>query len=217
MSERKPVIGIVGGIGSGKSAVAVSLARFGGRIIDADQLGHAALRQPEIKEQIVSRWGGDLLDEQGEIVRRRLGAIVFASETERQALEALVHPWIAGKIREQIAAAQADPDVRYILLDAAILLEAGWFRECDRLIFVEVPAGQRLERLRASRGWSAADLEARERAQLPLTEKAARADHILKNDGTLAELHQRVDDLVAGWPWLTRPVNDSRSLSGKCV
>jgi len=196
---RKPVVGIVGGIGSGKSAVAASFARHGGAVVNADKLGHAALEDPVNKARVVARWGADVLDEGGAVARKKLGAIVFADEAERQALEAIVHPWIGGRIREAVAAAQADPAVRFILLDAAIMVEAGWSEVCDRLIFVEVPREVRLARLEASRGWTAADLAARERAQRPLAEKAARADWVVRNDGTLADLDRRVDALVAGW------------------
>lgn len=196
MTTRKPVVGIVGGIGSGKSAVAASFARHGGAVINADKLGHAALEDPANKERVVARWGTDVLDESGAVSRKKLGAVVFADDAEREALEAIVHPWIAGRIREAIAAAQADPAVQFILLDAAIMIEAGWSEVCDRLIFVEVPRAVRLARLQASRGWTAADLDARERAQLPLGEKAARADWVVRNDGTLADLDRRVDEVI---------------------
>src|SRR5438105_11373980 len=118
MIPRKPVIGLIGGIGSGKSRVSATLSRLGARVINADELGHQALRQPEIRQQIVQRWGSDLLDEQGEIVRRRLGAIVFDNPTERKALESLVHPWIGEAIRSEVARAQQDPAVRFVVLDA---------------------------------------------------------------------------------------------------
>jgi dephospho-CoA kinase len=206
-TERKPVIGVLGGIGSGKSAVAEALVRHGGAIINADQLGHEALLVPEIKERVVARWGRDLLDESGNIVRKKLGAIVFADAKELKALEALVHPWIGDRIRQRIEELRILPEVRFIVLDAAIMLEAGWSGVCDRLIFVDVPREERLARLRTNRGWSAAELEAREVRQLPLTEKAAKADHVLVNDGTLDDLRHQVDDLVAGWSWLSRPVS----------
>src|SRR5579884_1022824 len=105
----KPVIGLVGGIGSGKSAAAAAFARRGGRLIVGDDVGHLALRQPDIREAVVRRWGKELLGDDGEIVRRRLGAIVFADAGERRALEEIVHPWIRRRIEEEIARAQADP------------------------------------------------------------------------------------------------------------
>src|SRR5262245_2345367 len=85
-----PVIGLIGGIGSGKSRVAAEFACRGGRVISGDELGHEALRQPGIKEQVVRRWGPEVLNEKDDVDRRKLGAIVFADAAQRKALEALV-------------------------------------------------------------------------------------------------------------------------------
>jgi dephospho-CoA kinase len=195
----KPVIGLLGGIGSGKSQVAALLARKGARIVAGDELAHAALRQPEIRAQVVARWGPQIVDEHGEIRRRQLGSIVFADAGERRALEAMVHPWIKRRIAEEVAAARADPAVRLVVLDAAVMLEAGWDGVCDRLVFVDAPREVRLRRVAGQRGWATAELEERERSQLPLTEKAARADHVLANATTLENLERQVDDLLQLW------------------
>src|SRR5688572_19081845 len=88
----KPILGVVGGIGSGKSFVAAELTRYGGRLIDADALGHEALRDDAIKKQVVARWGKDVLGADGEIQRRPLGRLVFANPAELKALEAMVFP-----------------------------------------------------------------------------------------------------------------------------
>jgi dephospho-CoA kinase len=196
---RKPVVGLVGGIGSGKSAVADAFAARGARVVSGDQIAHEALQQPGIKAEIARRWGAEMLDEHGDVRRRRLGAVVFADEGERRALEALVHPWIKARIRDEVAAAQADPAVRLVVLDAAVMLEAGWHDVCDRLVFVDAPRGLRLRRVAGQRGWGAQELESRERAQLPLTAKAARADHALDNSGSLEHLNRQVEALLAGW------------------
>src|SRR5438105_3251594 len=95
----KPVLGLIGGIGSGKSVVAEELARRGARIVSGDRLGHEALRQPDIRERIVERWGRGVLDAAGEIDRRKVGAIVFGEERERKALENIVFPYIEAGIR----------------------------------------------------------------------------------------------------------------------
>ncbi len=193
------VIGLIGGIGSGKSRVAAECARRGARVISGDDLGYEALGQPEIRERVVRRWGSGVLDEKDEIVRRRLAEIVFADAKELKALEALVHPWIGRRLREETARAQNDPAVSFVVVDAAVMLEAGWNGVCDRLIFVDAPAEQRRRRVADRRGWTAEELNAREAAQLPLTEKAARADHILDNSGSLEQLSRQVDDLLRLW------------------
>jgi dephospho-CoA kinase len=199
VSVAKPVVGLIGGIGSGKSRVAQLLARRGARVVSGDELAHAALRQPEVRDRIVARWGPGVLDGSGEIDRRRVAAIVFADPAELKALERMTHPWIKERIRAEAVAAAADPSVQLVVLDAAVMLEAGWEGVCDRLVFVDAPRERRLGRVAGQRGWSAADLEARERAQLPLTEKAARADHVLDNAASLDNLERQVDALLHRW------------------
>jgi dephospho-CoA kinase len=195
----KPVIGLIGGIGSGKSRVAALLRDKGGRVIAGDDLGHEALRQPAIRDRVIDRWGKGLLQDNGEINRRRLGAIVFADPAARHALERIVHPWITQRMRDAVAQAQADPAARFVVVDAAILLEAGWNDLCDRLVFVDAPTEVRRRRIAAQRGWTSAEAEAREQAQLPLTAKAVRADYTLHNAGSLESLDRQVDDLLRVW------------------
>ena len=193
------ILGLVGGIGAGKSQVADAFARRGARVISGDSLAHAALRQPEIKEQIVRRWGQRLLDDAGEIQRCLLAAVVFADADERRALEAMVHPWIKGRIRAEVEAARTDATVRLIVLDAAVMLEAGWHDVCDHLVYIDAPREVRLRRLAEQRGWAPREVESREAAQLPLTAKAAHADHTLDNSASLEHLDRQVDLLVRRW------------------
>jgi dephospho-CoA kinase len=197
--EHKLVVGLIGGIGSGKSQVATAFARHGARIIAGDQLGQAALRDPDIRARVASRWGDELLDHHGDIDRRRLAAIVFADASERKALEALTHPWIRRRIRADLEEARADPRVPLIVLDAAIMLEAGWNEVCDRLVYIDAPPAVRLQRVMRQRGWTEEEVTAREQAQLPLTEKVVRADHVLDNSSSLEHLHRQVDDLLPLW------------------
>jgi dephospho-CoA kinase len=195
--RRKRVLGLIGGIGSGKSAVAAVLTRRGAQVIVADRLGHQALLRPEVKQQLLERWGPDVCDEQGNIDRRRVAEIVFADPTERQALENVVFPYIESGMDALIAEAQQDPQVRWIVLDAAILLETGWARRCDWIVFVHAPRRQRLERLIGTRGWSEKEVRQRSQAQLPLTEKVSQAHFVVDNSGPIAELSRQVDQLLA--------------------
>jgi dephospho-CoA kinase len=195
----KPVICLVGGMGSGKSLVAAAFARRGGHLISGDLLGHEALRQPAIRDRVAARWGLAILDSAGEIDRRRLGGIVFAESCERHALEALVFPWIERRITEEITAAQANPAVVFIVLDAAIMLEAGWNQCCDRLVYVDAPRATRLQRLLEQRGWTEKEVQARESAQMPLSEKASRADDVVDNSGLPEEVDRQVADLLHRW------------------
>jgi dephospho-CoA kinase len=195
----QPILGVIGGIGSGKSRVAAILAERGGRVVSGDEAGHAALKQAAIKARIAGRWGRAVFDEQGEINRRRLGEIVFADADERRALEEIVFPFIEARLRQQIAAARADAQVKFVVLDAAVMLEAGWDKECDIILFVHTPAEERLRRLHEQRGWMEKELRARENAQMPLAEKRARADAVVDNSGPPEALPSRVDEVL--WRW----------------
>jgi dephospho-CoA kinase len=196
MTRRRPVIGLVGGIGSGKSRVSAALARRGGRVVAGDPVGHEALRQPAIREGIVARWGPAVIEAAGEVDRGKLGAVVFADPVARRELEAIVRPWIGQRLRAEIATAQADPAVSFVVLDAAVMLEAGWQGACDLLVYVHAPRAARIARVAEQRGWSAVEMTARERAQLSLTEKAARADVAVDNSGPPADLEPQLDRLV---------------------
>lgn len=203
------VIGILGGVASGKSAVTRMLAELGCGVLDADRAGHEALRQPEIKQAIRHRWGEAVFDADGEIDRQAVAKIVFAppvaeSETraggertrqindERKFLERLTHGRIAAALKRQADAMAAESRVAAIVLDAAVLLEAGWDAMCDVLVFVDAPAHTRRERAR-SRGWSEAEFAAREAAQESLEVKRQRADFEIDNSGDLEHLRGQVE------------------------
>jgi dephospho-CoA kinase len=192
----KRVIGLIGGMGSGKSRVAAEMAQRGGRVISGDLLGHEALEQPEIRRLVEERWGKTIVGKDGKIDRSDLGRIVFGNPHEREQLEKIVFPWIEGRIRQEIERAERDCDVTFVVLDAAIMLEAGWNKFCDRLVFVEAPREVRLERLAAQRGWKSEEVTARERAQVPLDKKREQADEIVVNAGSSEELTRQIDALM---------------------
>jgi dephospho-CoA kinase len=197
--QAKPVIGLIGGIGSGKSRVAEEFTRRGARVIAGDKLGHEALRQADVRSRVVEQWGEEVLGSDGEVDRKKLGAIVFADAAELRALEALVFPYIERRIVEEITAARQDPAVALVLLDAAVLLEAGWNRHCDWLVYVDAPPQLRYQRLAEQRGWTAKEVETREKQQLSLTDKRNRADFVIDNSGPPEEMARQVDDLLRQW------------------
>ncbi|HEV3203272.1 MAG TPA: dephospho-CoA kinase, partial [Gemmataceae bacterium] len=110
----KPVIGLIGGIGSGKSRVAEEMEKLGGYRIAGDQLGHEGLKQPAIRDQVVRRWGRDVLSETGEVDRGKLGRIVFENPAELRKLEGLLFPWIRRRLQEEIGKAAANPEVGFV-------------------------------------------------------------------------------------------------------
>jgi dephospho-CoA kinase len=194
-----PTIGIVGGIGSGKSAVADALRSLGGFLVIADRLGHEALLQPDIKAKLRERWGDAILDEHGDIDRKKIAAIVFADAAKLRFLEAQVFPHIENRIIQEIALARSKDEINFIILDAAIMIETGWHRHCDKVLFVDAPRPLRLARLKEKRGWSEEELDRREKMQMPLEEKMNRADAVIVNDGDFEKVVRQVKETLVRW------------------
>lgn len=201
--SKLPVVGIVGGIGAGKSAVADELAKLGGGVVSADPFGHDALRQPDIKAQAFRRWGDTIFQPDGEISRRLLGHIVFADAEELRYLESLVFPYIDRRIDEAFEKFRAQGVAKFLVLDAAILFETGWHHRCDKILFVDVPRPIRLERLQ-SRGWDDAELKRREGNQIALEVKRKRADAVVDNAGARGSLGGSLRKVLREWNWLGR-------------
>jgi len=185
-----PVIGLVGGIGAGKSAAAACFAQLGAAVIDADALGHQVLHEPAVRAELVARWGPEALGPDGRVDRQAVGAIVFPDPSQLAFLESLTHPRISDLIRRGIEAARAK-GAPAAVLDAAVLVEAGWDRYCTHLVYVHAPAAQRARRVR-QRGWDEAAWRGRENSQISLDKKAARCNYRLKNSSSLSRLREQV-------------------------
>jgi dephospho-CoA kinase len=203
---RVPIVAIVGGIGSGKSFLARLLqARHpeAVRVIDGDTIGHEVLNEETVREKIRTEFGLSVFEPDGRINRRAVAQRVFGSGEDetaaRRRLEAIVHPRIAEHAEQQIAEARATPAVRLVLLDAALVLEAGWRTWCDAVIFVDSPFSQRSARVQ-TRGWSEAELRSRESSQLSLDVKRMEADYVIDNSNgpqfALDQLERIVASLV---------------------
>jgi dephospho-CoA kinase len=202
-----PVIGLIGGIGSGKSAVARGLiARQNFVLIDADAIGHQVLKLEVVKQQMKNRFGDEVFDPQGEIDRSQLAKRVFGpddvSQTARRDLNQIVHPKIGEAIHHKIQQAQElarrEPGrVQGVLLDAAILLETGWKNMCDFIVFVESSPEVREQRVRETRGWTYSDWKKREESQLNLETKRQAADVIINNSGPLNVAVDELEQFLA--------------------
>ena len=181
-------MGLLGGVGSGKSTVARRAAEcYGLTVVDADAAGHRALTTDDVKMRLRERFGDGIFDAGGAVDRSALAARVFGQAADRQAarkvLEQITHPAITAELERQIEQARTT-GVAALLLDAAVLLEAGWQRLCDAIIYIDVPAEVRSARVAASRGWSESQWRDREASQLTLDEKRRRADAVIDNRGT---------------------------------
>ncbi len=196
----KPVIGIVGGIGAGKSTVAQYLVEFGGKVVAGDPLGHEALEQPDILAEVTKHWGQrGVINPDGKVDRKALGRIVFPSPVERARLEHLVHPYIEKRIYEEVKKIADDPATKFVILDAAIMLEAGWNDVCDKLIYVHADREVRLARVSEKRGWTEADLANREAVQMPPELKQQQADATIQNNNSEDQVPTQVEALLKSW------------------
>lgn len=195
----KLIIGLIGGVGAGKSLVADRLRAKGALVIDADRTGHEVLRQPEVVAEVARTFGEQVLGADGHVDRRRLAAIVFRDAEQLRRLERIVHPVMLDRFQKEIEAGLADEHVPLVVLDAAILLEVGWDAVCNRVVFVHAPREVRLERLQRERGWSEEDLTRREAAQWPIEQKKARADVVISNAGAREACLEQVDRLFEEW------------------
>lgn len=187
------VIGLVGGVASGKSAVAKAFAARGLCHVDADQHARDVVGRTEILAALCSAFGADILDEQGALNRAALADRIFADQTARLRLEAITHPAIRAAILT--AAEEALSAGQSVLLDVPLLLEAGLISRCDVVVFVHASDAVRATRA-ASRGWKSGELARREAAQAPLAEKRMRAKFVIDNDGPLPLTQGHVDDLL---------------------
>ncbi len=192
---RPIVIGIAGGVGSGKSTVARAFERRGFLVSDSDAQTGSVLRAQEVKDQLRAWWGDGVIDPSGEVDRSAVARIVFADEEERRRLEGLIHPRLH-KTRRALITRAARLGTPGVIIDAPLLFEAGVDAECDAVVFVETPRETRLERVKASRGWDAEELDRREKAQMPLERKRERSDYVVINAGHAEDLDPEVSRVL---------------------
>jgi dephospho-CoA kinase len=195
VSDTIKLVGLTGGIGSGKSTVGKMVQRLGVPLIDADQLAREVVQPgtPALAE--IAREWPEVIAADGTLDRRRLGAKVFAEPAARQRLEAITHPRIQERMRQQVTALAAQGH-RLVFYEASLLVEAGRASEFDTLVVVTATEEQQLARTMARDGSSHEHALARLRAQLPLSEKQKLATHLIDNSGDLAATEAQVKALV---------------------
>jgi dephospho-CoA kinase len=191
------VIGLTGGIAAGKSTVSDALRGAGAVVIDADKVGHEAY-QPGTGTYaaLVEAFGAEIVAEGGEIDRRKLGAIVFADPAQRQRLQDIVWPRMKEMMRERLDQLRA-AGREVVVIEAAVLLEAGWQDLTDEVWVVTVPEHVAMERLSARNGFSEDEARSRIRAQLSNEERARHADAVIDNSGSIEEARAKVRQTLA--------------------
>jgi dephospho-CoA kinase len=191
------IVGLTGGIASGKSTLAAALRELGAAVIDADALARDAVRRgsPALA-RIANEFGPGVLGPDGELDRKAMGARVFADPAARERLEAIVHPAVRAGVAAETARLAADGHA-LALYDVPLLFERGLDREVDGVVVVYAPPEVQLARLQARDGMTVAEARARLEAQMPIDEKARRADVVVDNSGDLASLRARAAPLLA--------------------
>lgn len=190
------VLGIAGGIGSGKSRVAAEFAAIGWLVVDFDAEIRKALATISVRDTLVNWWGDRVLDADNNLDRKAVASIVFNDQQQRKRLESLLHPMVL-LTREQAQKLAREAGAPGIVLDAPLLFESGQDRVCDAVVFVETSHETRLKRVTDHRGWSMEDLKSRENSQMPLAEKRSRSTHIIENEPGNLDLSDRVAALSA--------------------
>jgi dephospho-CoA kinase len=189
------LVGLTGGIGSGKSTVAERLVEHGVELIDADQIAREVVEPGKPAwRKIVEHFGDEVLDAEGFIDRAALGGIVFGDEKKRALLNELTHPPIVNTIATQLEVLQAFDGV--VVIDVPLLVESGVNRGYEAVIVVAAKPDTQLQRLVELRGMQRSEAEARIAAQSPLEDKLAVATHVIWNEGTLDELRDAVDEVA---------------------
>jgi dephospho-CoA kinase len=192
-------IGLTGGIASGKSTVTEMIRGLGIPVIDADQVARDVVKVgEEAYEQIIKTFGQDILQENGEIDRAKLGAIVFYNEQERKKLNAIVHPAVRRRMLAE-KEAYVQKGAKTIVLDIPLLFESELTHLIDKIIVVYVDDDIQLERLMKRNGFSEEEALARIRSQMPLHEKVKKADAVINNNGTIEETKQQLLQILKEW------------------
>lgn len=197
MFQGKPIIGIVGGIGSGKSFVADLFGQLGCVVINSDQLVRQIYQMPEIKAVLRQWWGDAVLAPDGSADRQAIAAKVFADPEARGRLEGLIHPKVAEQRDATMRGRAPDPSVQAFVWDTPLLFETGLDRSCDAVVFVDAPIELRQQRVARHRCWQAQELIQREKAQMALDKKRSMAQYIVDNTADAAFARRQVEAVLS--------------------
>ncbi|MCK4292557.1 MAG: dephospho-CoA kinase [Planctomycetes bacterium] len=192
----KPIIGILGGIGSGKTTVANEFAKLGCAVVDADKIAHKLLNEPAVREKVLGLFGQEISDSTGKIDHRKLAAVVFADADKLSSLNRIIHPLVLKQAEKLIRQYNGQGRVKAIVLDMPLLAEVGWEKRCDRLIFVECEPRLRSERAKKM-GVFFDEIKIRENFQISLDNKASVADNTINNNSDFSVLVKQVADIFS--------------------
>ncbi|HON92593.1 MAG TPA: dephospho-CoA kinase [Sedimentisphaerales bacterium] len=194
--RKKPIIGIIGGIASGKSTVAAEFEKLGCAVVSADAIAHDLLNEDSVRDQVCGLFGPRILQPDGRIDRRKLAAVVFADSQKLAALNSVIHPLVFRRTEELIVKYNESAEVRAIVLDMPLLIEVGWANRCDRVIFVKCDRAKRVDRSKR-RGLDEREIEIRENFQISLDKKAELADNTIDNNSDFLTLVRQIQSIFS--------------------
>ncbi len=194
MKQRIKVIGITGGIASGKSTIAKMLGSLGASVINADKICHRLINTKSMSQKIINRWGDHIQDKHGRIERHKLGEIVFADKKELSALNKVIHPEAIKQIKNRIAKLRNESTTVAIVLDAALLVESNLIDICDITLFVDTRKNICKARVENSRKWPSGEITKREKFQYSLRGKRKTADIVICNNLYQTDTLKQVKD-----------------------
>lgn len=207
------MIGLVGGIGAGKSTIAGMFKRLGCGVIDADALTGQALERPEVKRRLEAWWGPTVLTAAGKVDRAVLAKKTFGNPAQLRRLEGLIHPLVHEGRRRLRSRYVRDKRIKAIVEDVPLLVEKGLVGECDAVVYVRAGRAVRLARVVGSRGWSEKDLRSREKVQTPLDKKRRLADYVIDNNAdegkTLSQTRRVLSQIIKRFESAARPRKDA--------
>jgi dephospho-CoA kinase len=195
--DSKPVIGIAGGIGSGKSFVASLFGELGCLVFHADEQVRASYADPAVLKILAGWWGSSVFGLDGAIEKSAVAAKIFSDPVERRRLEALLHPWVVRDRDRRMTEAVGDPAIPAFIWDTPLLFETGADRDCDAVLFVDTPIEIRAARLKATRGWADEELARRENLQFPLDKKRDMSEYLLVNTAEAEVIRQQVRTILS--------------------
>jgi dephospho-CoA kinase len=194
---KKPIIGILGGVCSGKSTVAAEFAKLGCKVIDADKIAHELLDRKDIRERVVGLFAETVLDSEGKIDSKKLADIVFADAEKLLFLNKIVHPFVLERTEELIEKYNRQIQVKAIVLDMPLLVEVGWEKKCDKLIFVDCKRELRIKRAKKKGIFDENQLKIRENFQISLDKKVAITDNTIDNNSGFSALAKQIADIFS--------------------
>lgn len=195
VKNKKKIIGLLGGIASGKTQVAKIFSQLNCAIIDADKIAHQAFNDEQIKQEIIGLFGEKVINSNQKVDKKHIASKVFNNNTMLAKLNSIIHPFVLDRIEDMIVDYSAETDYKAIVLDVPLLMEVGWQSRCDILIFIDCDIEKRMHFADNRAGLTGKQLNNRENCQISLDKKRQIAHYIIHNNSDLKSLKKQVEEI----------------------